>query len=367
MSEVVTSSNAQPLVNVPTAATAAANRVRAGRADTLAALLSGKLDDAPASQSAPPAKAEPPPASTEAAQPEPETASEDVEADAPAETPSPAPGGDKPDAETVKRLAAVQAAEKRSREKLAAERAEFAAERAKLEELRKEIEAYRADSELFAKAKARAEIDPVSVLESLGVKDLEYAAKQAYAKAKADPANKEAAARSLRERELMEEIAELKKWRTETTRAEQERAQNEMARREAETYMADVTKAATAGELSPLAKHFMAKNPAATDHRLRRIAVELAQETGERPDVEDVLARYEKSRRAELEELGVDPNSILNASSPPKKNEQAAEKKNSAKTLSNDLSTPTVPRPRSSEREHRAETLALLESGRLEL
>jgi DNA-binding SARP family transcriptional activator len=111
----------------------------------------------------------------------------------------------------------------------------------------------------------------------------------------------------------------------------------------------------------------MAKNPAATDQRLRRIAVELLNETGDRPDVEDVLARYEQVRRAELEELGVDPKSIFTTTTPPKTNSQAAEKKNSAKTLSNDLSTPTVPRPRSSEREQRAETLAMLESGRLEL
>jgi hypothetical protein len=251
MSEIATPSSATPTqpINAPTQSGRVADRIRAGRADTLAALTSGKFDDAPVE--APPAKAEPAKVSTEDAPPEPETTSEDVEADAPAEAPSPAPGGDKPDAETSKRLAAVQNAEKRAREKVAAERAEVAAERAKIVAERAEVEAARAELEAFRKAKERAKLDPVSYLEAAGVEDLEYAAKQAYAKAKGEPANKEAAARMMRERELADEIADLKKWRSETLKAEQERVQAETYRREADAYMSDVTKAASAGELSP--------------------------------------------------------------------------------------------------------------------
>jgi hypothetical protein len=48
----------------------------------------------------------------------------------------------------------------------------------------------------------------------------------------------------------------------------------------------------------------------------------------------------------------------------PKKNTQAADKKHPAKTLGNDLSTPRVPRPTRSDREQRAETLEMLESGK---
>jgi DNA-binding SARP family transcriptional activator len=128
--------------------------------------------------------------------------------------------------------------------------------------------------------------------------------------------------------------------------------------------MADVTKAAGAGEVSPLAKHFLAKSPEKTNLRLRQIAVELLNETGDRPDADDVLARYEQVRRAELEELGIDPASLSKTDT--KKPDPQADKKPSAKTLANDLSTSRVPRPKSSERELRAETRAALLSGRLD-
>lgn len=264
---------------------------------------------------------------------------------------------DEPDPKAAKGLAKIQAAEKRSLEKLAAEKAAIAEERAKIEQHKAEVAA-------FLKAKEKASVDPVSVLKTLGIdtpEALEYLAKQAYAASKPDHNNKEAAARLMRDRERDDETKSLR----EELQSIRQEIQAERARAEAEKYVGDLSKQAAAGELSPLAKHFMNKSPEKTVGRLRQIAVELLEETGDRPDVEDVLARYEKVRRSELEELGIDPASLLSQTTS-KKNDQVADKKHSAKTLANDLSTPRVPRTKSSEREARAEILALIESGKLD-
>lgn len=275
--------------------------------------------------------------------------------------------GDKPDAETEKRLAKVQDAEKRSREKLAAEKQQLEATKAEIEKAREELKAAREEVAQFAKLKERAKLDPAAALKALGVEDLEYAAKQAYAQSKAkadDPANREAAARQLRERELADEVAELKKWRAEREQREKQQAEQATVQKQAEEYMSGVMKAAAS---NPLAKHFIDKAPQKVDRQLRQIAYDLARELDDVPDAEDVIARFEKIRREEAAEYGLDIDKLISpATASTKKNEQSAEKKNAAPTLSNDLSTPRVPRANVSERERRKEVLSALESGNLD-
>lgn len=271
---------------------------------------------------------------------------------------------EKTDPDTSKRLAAVQAAEKRGREKLTAERKQIEAERAAFEKERAELAAQRKDLDAYQKARERAKLDPVGALEALGVDDLEYAAKQLYAKAKADPSNKEAAARMMREREAAERLEAIERRLAERETAEKERSVMEQARAAATRFMGAVEKAATTGADAPLAKVFLAKAPDKTRAQLGKIALELYDETGDEPQIDDVLARFEKTRREELLEYGVDPDSLTTPGQ--KKNDQAAAKKNAAKTLSSDLSTTRVPRPPSSDRELRAQVRAQLESGKLD-
>lgn len=344
--------------NLQTEAPATPSTPAAGRQAVRSALRAELLKGADVE--AAPVEAAPPPRA-EAVEPDAVDVAPD---DAGDEDAAPPAKVDAPDADTSKRLAAVQAEEKRARAKVAAERAEVAAERAKLDKERAEVEAAREELAAYRKARERAKVDPVSALEALGVDDWDHAAKQAYARGKDDPKNKDAAARSLREREAAEKLAAIEKRIDDMSAAEKQRAESALIQREAAAYMADVTKAAGAGTVSPLAKHFLAKAPEKTGQRLAQIAVDLLNETGDRPDVEDVLARYEKVRREELLELGVDPASL--SKTDPKKPDPQADKKPSAKTLANDLSTPRVPRPKSSERELRAETRAALLSGRLD-
>jgi len=230
---------------------------------------------------------------------------------------------------------------------------------------REELAAARAELAEFNRLRARAKVDPVAALEALGVDDLEHAAKSAYAKHKGDPANKAEVARTMREKEAAEKLAAIEKRLEARDAADRERAEAEQATRAAAEYMTGVAKAAAAGEVSPLAKHFLATHPEKTDRRLRQIAVELLTETGDTPDAADVLARYEKTRREELEELGIDPTTILTAKTA-KKPDQLADKKPPAKTLNNDLSTQRVPKSKSSDRDVRAATLRAIESGQLD-
>ncbi len=354
---------------VPTPAARAANRVASHRHDTLAALLDGGDEGG----------------GTDAAQEPDETAAQDeaVEvdegsgADEGADTdqqteqpdaPAKAAAG-KPDAESAKRLAAINDQERRAREKLTKEREDWKTEQAKaraeLERERAEWKAKVEAVERFEKLKARAKVDPTAALEELGVDDFEYAAKQAYARSKgaADPANREAAARMIREREAADDLAE--------TRRELKELKDQLAKRDQEVqyreawqiYLGDVTKAATADTSeAPLLRAQLGKNPARAHAAIRDVATDLFQRTGEWPDAQDVITTYEKRRRDELEELGIDVAAISST----KKQGQAAGKKKPATSLGNDLSHAREPRPPKSGKEHRAETLAMLEADRLE-
>lgn len=350
-----------------------AARVQADRAAVRAEILKG--DDATSAKepAAKAAKVEAPAAEEPSVDAAP-AGDEDVEQDGAApDDAAPTAKADKTDPDTAKRLAAVQAAEKRSREKLAAERKQLEDDRAAHAKERAELDKARAELAEFNKLRERAPIDPVAALEALGLTnpaDLEHAAKQAYARAKNDPANKDAAARMLRERELAAQLAkqaeETKKLQERLDareKAEQESARAAIVRQKTEEYIAGVVKAVDAAD-APLAKQAMAKNPERAKARFQLHAMELLDETGDIPDAADVLARYEKTRRAELEELGIDPDSLTTPGQ--KKNDQPAAKKNAAKTLGNDLSTTRVPRPPSSDRELRAQVRAQLESGKLD-
>lgn len=322
------------------------------RAALKAALEKGE-DAAPANDAAPSSEPKAP------APDEAKVSAGDVEPEAPGR--SEAKTADKPDAETEKRLAKVQDAEKRSREKLAAERKAFDDERAKLEKERAEVSALRERIEKFESLAAKAKLDPASVLEALGVDDFDYAARQAYAKTKAkadDPANREAAARAMREREANEKLTATEKRLLDLEKKIEEREQRAHVQKQAEEYMSGVLKAA---DTNPLAKHVLTKDPEHANQRLRRIAYDLAQEMDDVPDAEDVIARFEQEERRALARYGVDPNTILSAPTTTKKNEPSAEKKNAAPTLSNDLTTPRVARTRETERERRASVLAELE------
>ena len=272
------------------------------------------------------------------------------------------------DGEESKRLASIQANEKRAKDKISADRAaaraEVESERQKLADDRAAFAAERAELDAYKKARDRAKVDPVGVMEALGL-DLEYSSKLAYAKAKGDPSQRDVAAATMRARELEDaHSTTAKRLEDLEKRLEAKDRQSEFDTRR-NAYLDHAVK--TVGDDAPISKALGAKNPARLRAALWATTERLIEENdGDVPDYEDVIATYEKTRRTEFEELGIDPATISKAATTTKQNNETADKKHPAKTLGNDLSTPRVPRPNKGERESRAETLALIEAGKLD-
>lgn len=215
------------------------------------------------------------------------------------------------DKETARRIEQVRRADKHARE---SREREFAARESELngrvETLKKEWGPRIEAAEKFERLAARASIDPVAVLQALGVGDdrYEYAAQVLYTLAKAkggDEKAKSAAAQLMKSRELDEEITQLKKWREDRERAEQEREQKTAADREVDAFISSVTKAAT--DKTPLAKTLLKNDPDAARDELQIVAYKLAKESGRLPDAKAVMIAFEKEQRAKLRKLGIDP------------------------------------------------------------
>ena len=309
----------------------------------------------PAEEQEKPAEGEEPAKEEPAEEPEAEPAPEakEPEADEP------------PEAERDKRLDAIQKAERRLKEKLAADRAQFDRERAAFEkEWTPRIEA----AQRFETLSKRAKYDAAGVLMALGLSadDLDQAARQAYAASTAglaDPRIRESAQREARERQYGDELSDTRRELAEMRAEMQRRDQAQHAERQVVAYLESVAKAAT--DDTPLVRQMLAKAPDRTRMRLHELAVQLAeQEDGEAPDPIDVVKALEKARRDELEELGIDLDSVIKTKS---QNPGSAGETKTARTLGSDLSNPARPRTApSNRRDEIAEVRRALEQGRLE-
>lgn len=364
--------------NAPHRGVVAANRARAGRSETLKQLLAGKLDDVAPSVPAPQPGDRRPAA---AAEPDQEGDEDAAAAPAPARQPTREPATEEPadqkpavaapDAETAKRLTQIQQAEERSRRKIADERksrdTELAQREAELAPRAKRADDFDA---LLAKA-AKARSNPallVDVFRALGFGDdhLEPVARSLYSLSKAgqaDPAHRAQAERLLRDREVADDTTSLRREITELKQHLATRDQQTEFQQLQAGYLDNAVKAI--GDAAPTLRAMAAKNPAKLRAQLWRHTEELTREQeGDVPDFAAVVDRYQ----AELDDMGV-PRPAASApktETETKTNNQAADKKTPAKTLSADLSTPRVPRPTTSGKEHRAETRRMLESGKFE-
>jgi|SRR6185295_2661653 len=268
-----------------------------------------EVEDAPKPKTKKPK--EPEPDEDEPADPDPdaEEPDEDVDVDADADEPEPEPEPEaKPDPELERRAAQLRRQETRLRAKIESERT-------KLERERAELAADRAKVDEFAKLRSRARFDPTGVLRALGLSDddLEPAARHIYAQTKEaakDPKNRDAADRLMRERELQHRIDEQQKRLDERDARDKQAAEREAEQRAAVKYITTVSKAAKPGTL---AAHYLAKGGKVADKTMMRfasIAQDLA-EDGELPDHSDVLEEYERQRREELEDDGIDIAALL--------------------------------------------------------
>ena len=297
MAEVVTALQAGadlPPTTTPAAAAAAEQKPSPGSAVTAAA---AGVPGTEADSSEPEAVAEA--AETTPAEAAPIAASEDAGADDPV---------------VAKRLERIQRAEKRSRDALATERQKLDAERA---EWKGRMDAAQRVEQLAARAK----YDPVAALQALGLtdEDFEPAAKALYAGPPAgrkDPKLATEAAERMRLRSTGDDVAQLRQQVGDLTRSLQERDARAAQEHQVAAYLDRALKVAAQlnGE-APIVRAMLAKNPEKARARIAAAAYRLAEETGEVPEPEEVLAALEAERRAELEELGLDPAALAKPAS----------------------------------------------------
>ena len=172
---------------------------------------------------------------------------------------------------------------------------------------------------------------------------LEDAARMVFAqspKGMADPRYREQATRTAKDMQANTELQKLQK-RTEELEG-QLNAQREQ--QYVETYLENVAMAVNE-EATPLVNSMIERNPESTMEKLHQMADYLYRETGEVPDADDVVAEYEKARRTELEELGLDVSSIGKRRKKSKNKTHNAGEKKTARTLTNKLNKPTKSQP----------------------
>jgi hypothetical protein len=262
----------------------------------------------------------------------------------------------------AKRLDKVRRAERRSKETIARERSTFEKERDEfIAQWKPRVEA----AAKFEKLAGRVRYNLVEVLAELGVNvedDGEELARELYAHSKkggADPNNKAAVARSRRERELMDEVRELKKRVEDREQTEKQTAAQRQQEEQTKAYISRVAKAAS--DAQPLVKKLLTTDTARAHSIIASAAVALLDELGEEPSRTRVLARAEKMWRRELKKIGVDPDAIAKAPA----QVAGSAKKTAPVAKGNDVKK-TGTTPAKTIRDHRAETLRKLESGELD-
>lgn len=263
---------------------------------------------------------------------------------------------EEPDPEAEKGLAAIQRQEKRFKERMATERAALAKERTQAEELATEARQIVAK---FQSMQERASYDPAGVLEELGLTEdaFEDAAKQVYQRSpNAKGGGKAATAETMRVRRMESQIAAQEKRYQEL----EQRYQQDTAQRQVDSFLSTITSAAT--DETPLASAIIGSNPTKAKRQIHELAVYLSDEFGEVPEPSDVLKAYEKQRRSELEEMGVDPDELLAKRGAPKAKQKIKPKV--SKTIGSEVGQRTRPaedRSLSAE-ELREETIRELEA-----
>jgi hypothetical protein len=286
----------------------------------------------------------------EAAEEQPEEAAEE----APEPAAAPTAQDEETDPQLAKRLEAIQRQERRAKEGLTREKAEFERQ---LQEWAPRIQA----AEQFETLRSRARYDVVGVLSALGltVDDFEPAAKSLFAhspKAKENPALRETAERTMREREAFDRLSALENQNQQLL----QRLEQQNIQRQTEEYLSSVTKAAS--DETPIVRTMLANDPYEAKDQLRQVALAILEETGETPDPADVVKELEKLERSRLKKRGIDfP--TTKQSTP-----VAGEQRTATKTVSNQLtqSTTAARKNPQSRNEEITDVLAALESGRID-
>lgn len=314
---------------------------RAERRAAAIARIQGRASDAPAAAAATADK----PTLQEAA---PAAPSKPAEAapPAPAAADKPATPAE-PDPATERGLRQVEAARKKWLEERAAHQAELDVQRAEIARLRKEAEGKVTSREDLRKLRGAELLD---VLDHLDEDDYDILSREAYARTKAgqtDPRAQAAAQEARRAQGGRAAQAELERVKAELEELRAE-LRGEFTRRDqasfAQRWVGEAVKAIPSDKPTFLSK-LHANEPDTAARELLTIGAELEKANdGEAPTHAEVIAEFEKRKRASLKAMGLDPDALLAppAAAPAT---QGAPAKPAGRTL--DPSASTVTRPES--------------------
>jgi hypothetical protein len=264
------------------------------------------------------------------------------------EKPSKDPAVDKGMAKLQRKEQQLRQQIDRERESL---RAEVGKEREAAKQVLAEAEKLKAKYEQLGQ---RAKVDPLGVLEELGLDDAEYIGKQALARVKGatDPAFKEAAARLQRDKERDRELAEVKRKLEERDKSETEAKKSAEQQRAAEDLLAKHTKAAASVPKATLTNLALKNDPEFARGLLAQAHLAVWNRDGAEPAPGSrvVVLEAEKMQRAMLRRYGISPKTIAAASPskgeiPGKANGKSANGKANKKAVrpadDDDLTVPT--------------------------
>ena len=299
-----------------------------------------------------------------------------------------------PDPLAAKGLAAVQKAERRHKEQVAAWKAEQKAAtdaaRAEIEEQRGAFAAQAAKIKEYEALRAKASSDPlaaVELLRSLGYKDdafapIAYAAWAETPKGKENPANRAQAERLARDRSGDDRVAALEKKLAERDERDAKREQEAATERAVGGFLDAAAALAETGKVTeddgegnevvtatveaPIFKRWLKSDRAAARHQILVVGNELAEkaqrERDPMPTPAEVLAEVEKRERIALRKRGIDPATLAAAVvAPPKKPGDPP-----SKTLSRTGAGPAVVKPKLTPEEERADFIRRRDAGKLE-
>lgn len=227
----------------------------------------------------------------------------------------------KEDPELERRRRALQQQEKRGREALARDRAQFERD---LAEARRKIETEWgpriAKVTKVEQLAERVNVDATAVLVELGLREenFEEAAKLLYAMSPAGrgkPENREHAARAIQVREQAAATSALKQELAEVKAKLAETAQRDAVQRALDEYHSELATTAKAAD-APLVRRVLEKNPNKARNEMQDIARRLLEKHGQPPSAARVVRVYEKQRRRDLEDAGVDVDAIIKAAKP---------------------------------------------------
>lgn len=234
------------------------------------------------------------------------------------------------DDKTAKAIAAIDRRAAAFRQEQSAATAKLELDRAELAKLRADVDGRgTSDKELRELAKR----DPVAALAKLGIDtedDWEVVGRGAYARTKAgkaDPRAQPAVAQTARERQVDGEIAELRQQNKELVDHLRTQSAQQQSAKFVGEYLDSAVKAIPA--TPSLIGRLHAKSPEkarqallATGKAMEREAMAAEgtkkYDPSHTPSHDELIARYEKNRRAELEEHGVDVDALLAPAAPAK-------------------------------------------------